>query len=251
MADKESKTSKKSDILPVAVDKFDEIIEDRGVERGSTLLISGGAGTGKTTFALQSIYFSAIEGNRCIYISFEEKPEKIKKHMLKNFGWDFYKLEEQGKVAFMKLDPTKIARSVESMIAAKTGALRIKVQEIEFPFKPDKICIDSLSALSIAFEKEENYRKYIRELFELLEGYDSVNFVISETEQNPKIYSKTGVEEFLADGVVVFYNLKVDRSRKNALEILKLRSSKHLKIMIPYKITKTGFKIEIPKDASM
>ena len=244
------KSPRKIEFLPVLVDKFDDLLEDNGLERGSTILISGGAGTGKTTFALQSIYHGALKGEKGLFLSFEEEPEKVKRHMLKNFGWDFYKLEKEGKVAFLKLDPAKIARSVESIIAKKTGSLKIKVREIEFPLKPDRICVDSLSSLSIAFEEEENYRKYIRELFELLESYNSVNFMISETEQNPKIYSKTGVEEFLADGVVVFYNLKVAEFRKNALEILKMRAGRHIKRMVPYKMTKDGFELEIPKDAS-
>lgn len=240
---------KKIELLPVRVSRFDELIQDKGIERSSTVLIAGGTGTGKTTFCLQSIYHGLCHGEKAVFISFEEDPEKIKQHMLKNFGWDFYKFENEGRIAFLRLDPAKIARSVESIIAAKSGSLKIKVQEIELPFKPDRICVDSLSALSIAFEEEDNYRKYIKELFELLENYNSVNFVIAETEQDPKIYSKTGVEEFLADAVIVFYNIKVGEFRRNALEILKIRSSKHLKRMIPYKLGSDGFDINIPKDA--
>ena len=111
---------------------------------------------------------------------------------------------------------------------------------------PDRVVVDSLSALSIAFEKEEIYRKYLRELFEALEASKAVSFVLSETEQNPKVYSRTGVEEFLADGVIVLYNMKKDGKRENALEILKLRSSRHRKGLIPYTFSKTGIDI-MPK----
>ncbi|MBI4043715.1 MAG: hypothetical protein HY393_02835, partial [Candidatus Diapherotrites archaeon] len=83
----------------------------------------------------------------------------------------------------------------------------------------------------------------VRELFETLELYNSVNFVITETEQNPRIYSRAGVEEFLADGVVVFYNIKVEDTRKKMLEILKLRSSAHERRLIPYRITEKGVEI--------
>ncbi|MFH1240257.1 MAG: ATPase domain-containing protein [Candidatus Diapherotrites archaeon] len=246
--DKTFDIPKTIEIMPIRVDKFDGLIKDGGLERGSTTLISGGTGTGKTTFALQSMYYSALKGEKGIFISFEEEPAKIKQHMLKNFGWDFYKLEKQGVFAFLKLDPAKIARTVEGKIAEKSGSLKIKIQNIELPFKPDRICLDSLSALSIAFEDEDNYRKYIRELFEFLESYNSVNLVIAETQQNPKIYSKTGVEEFLADAVVVLYNVKHEGFRKNALEILKLRSSEHVKKMVPYKIGSSGIEINTDKN---
>ena len=231
------------EVLPVRVSDFDRLLEDGGFERGSTNLISGGCGTGKTTFGLQSLYYGALNGEHGIFISFEEEPYKIKKHMKKNFGWDFYELEKKGLVAIVKFDPTKIARSVEGSIAQRTGGLRIKFRKMELPFVPDRIVIDSLSALSIGFEEEENYRKYLRELFESLEDNNSVNLVIGETEQDPQLYSRTGVEEFLADGVVVLYNMKINKKRENALEILKLRSSAHEKRMVPYMITKKGIEL--------
>jgi circadian clock protein KaiC len=238
---------KKFEVLPCRVDKFDQLLADGGLERGSTTLISGGAGTGKTTFCMQSLYNGAMHGEKGVFVSFEEEPEKIKQHMLKNFGWDFGKLEKSGRVAVIKLDPTKIARMVEETLAKELGILRIKVQELKLPIKPDRICLDSLSALSIAFENEENYRKYLKELFELLEDYNSVNLAISETEQNPRTYSRTGVEEFLADGVVVFYNLKENGKRRNAMEILKMRSGRHEKEMVPYRIGQGGIEIRFEK----
>ena len=199
---------------------------------------------------MQSIYNSALEGKKGIFISFEEEPEKIIQHMEKNFGWKIKELQKKGLMTVIKLDPTMIARMVEGAVAEKLGTLRIKVRELKLPVRPDKVCVDSLSALSIAFGDEEKYRKYVRELFEMLEEYNSVNLAIAETEQNPKTYTRTGVEEFLADGVIVFYNLKVDGKRENALEILKLRSGKHVKDMIPYAIGPKGIELVINKNAN-
>ncbi len=240
--------TKKIEIAPVRVDKFDLLLADHGLEKGSTTLISGGAGTGKTTFCMQSLYNAAKSGEKCIYISFEEEPAKIMQHMKKNFGWDFCKFEKAGTVAIIKIDPSKIARMVEGILAKEVGALRIKLPKLELPFDPDRMCIDSLSALSIAFEHEESYRKYIRELFEMLEGYNSINIVIGETEQNPTVYSRSGVEEFLADGVIVLYNLRIRGKRKNALEILKMRSGSHVKDIVPYKLGPKGIEIRIDEE---
>ena len=232
-------------IISTGIKEFDSLITDHGVEKGSTLLISGGAGTGKTTFSIQSMYHSAMTlGERGIYLSFEEEPEKIKLHMKKNYGWDLDALEKKGLFAIIKLDSMDIARSVEQILMDREDELQIDLNKIELPFTPDKIAIDSLSALSIAFTDEENYRKYIRELFESLEQLDCVTYVIAETEQDPKIYSRTGVEEFLADGVVVLYNLKRHGKRENAIEILKLRSSSHKKGMTPYKLTEKGITLQ-------
>lgn len=235
--------TKTGSFLPTRVSKFDDLISSQGLERGSTILISGGAGTGKTTFSLQSIYNGALNGERGIYISLEEDVERLKEHMLRNYGWDFYKMEEEGKVAILKYDPIEIARSVEAAIMASKEKLEIEFKQFELPFKPDRVAVDSLSALSIAFGSTESYRKYIRHLFEKLEDYNSVNFILTETEQDPKIYSRAGIEEFLADGVIVLYNIQVHNVRENALEILKLRASKHEKRIVPFEITSNGIEI--------
>ncbi|MBU1930453.1 hypothetical protein KJ972_03025 [Candidatus Micrarchaeota archaeon] len=234
---------KRFELLPIRVSNFDNLLEDHGVERGMNILVSGGAGTGKTTLAMQSIYFGALAGEKGVYISFEEDPEKIKYHMKKNFGWDFYELEKKGLVSIVKFDPAKIARQVEEVLVKEAGMLRIKVKEMELPIVPDRIAIDSISALAIEFESEKSYRKYVKEMFHMLQAYNSVNLIISETEQNPKTYSRTGVEEFVGDGVIVLYNLKIAGVRKNALEILKMRSGKHSKEMVPYSINEKGIEI--------
>ncbi|MDO8628010.1 MAG: ATPase domain-containing protein [Candidatus Diapherotrites archaeon] len=231
------------EILPTRVDGFDDLIDDGGFERGSTILISGGAGTGKTTFSMHMLYYGALKGEKGIYISFEEDPKKIKAHMKKNFGWDFYELEKKGLIAFIKIDPLKIARKIEAQILQGIAGTEIQIEQLPFPFKPDRVIVDSLSALGITFEDEENYRRYVRHMFEDLEGYNSVNIVLTETEQQPKVYSRAGIEEFLADGVIVFYNITKGKHRQNFIEILKLRSSNHERDLMEYEIRSDGIKV--------
>jgi KaiC/GvpD/RAD55 family RecA-like ATPase len=60
--------------------------------------------------------------------------------------------------------------------------------------------------------------------------------LITETKQIPETFSPTGVEEFLADGVVVLYNIRKGDIRENAIEVLKLRGAKHLKKIVAMQI---------------
>jgi KaiC/GvpD/RAD55 family RecA-like ATPase len=241
--------TEKREIVPLMISDFDKLIEKGGVKRGDNILVSGGTGTGKTTFCMQSILSGAIKGEKCVYLTFEESVEKIRENLTENFGWNISELEKKGCLTITRLDGMKIARLVEVALKKKCDSMNIDDNSFSFPFKPDRIVIDSLSALSIAFSNdEENYRRYLQYLFDKLASFNSVNLIITETIQNPEIYSREGIEEFLADGVIVLYNIKAPGGQRyNALEILKLRCSAHVKKLVPYQIQSGKGIIVLPK----
>lgn len=242
--------SEKRAVVPVGVSDFDTLIARKGVKRGDNILISGGTGTGKTTFCMQSLVSAIKKGEKCVYITLEEPPEKIRENLEENFGWNIRELEEKKKLLMIKLDGMRIARQVEVALKKKIEKIEIEDRSLDFPFQADRVVIDSLSALSIAFSKdEEGYRRYLQYLFEKLSQKNSLNLIITETKQDPKVYSREGIEEFLADGVIVLYNIKAKGGQRyNALEILKLRSSEHVKKLVPYKIVNGKGFIIMPKE---
>ena len=98
-----------------------------------------------------------------------------------------------------------------------------------------------MTAVASAFTtQEDSYRVYIEQLFRFFEKIEATTFLITETEQIPKIFSATGVEEFLADGVIVLYNIKRGEIRENAIEVLKMRGEKHQKKIVAMQITDEG-----------
>jgi KaiC/GvpD/RAD55 family RecA-like ATPase len=246
------------EFLKTRVSTFDDLISRKGIERGNTILVSGGCGTGKTVLTLQSVYNGALAGERGIYVSLVEEPDKIRRHMKANFGWDVEALEAKGLMSIQKIDPFALADDITSMyenernITAPDAGLFNTVREdislvdsrkIKIPFKPDRIAIDSISSLEAAFTNKDCYRTYLQAMLDALNKHNSVNFLLSEIEQEPDTYSKTGIEEFLVDGVVVLYNLRKGQVRRRALEILKLRCSDHVKEIIPYMIGENGIVI--------
>jgi KaiC/GvpD/RAD55 family RecA-like ATPase len=244
------------ELLKTRVSTFDDLINRKGIEQGNTILISGGCGTGKTVFTLQSLYNAAVAGEKGIYISLVEDPNKIRRHMKSNFGWDVEAYESKGLLSLQKVDPFELAEDVTAMFESDRNLSSESViinqgkdislvdsRKIKIPFKPERIVIDSISSLEAAFTNKEYYRMYLQTMLEALGKHNSVNFLISEIEQEPDKYSKSGVEEFLVDGVVVLYNLRKGQMRRRALEILKLRSSDHVKELVPYMITGEGITI--------
>jgi len=67
--------------------------------------------------------------------------------------------------------------------------------------------------------------------------------LITETKQIPEIFSTSGVEEFLADGVIVVYAIKRGNIRESAIEVLKLRGAKHKKKIVAIQINDNGIEV--------
>ena len=225
--------------VAVGVPGFDQLIST-GIPKGNSVLISGGPGTGKTTFCLQVIKHAVEKGEKCLYLTFEEEPVRLKQHM-KSYGWDPIEMEKTGNLVIKKMQSFDLSRSIEALLAKASGELAIELEEIEgvIPanFKPDRVIIDSLSAVAAAFVgKEEGYRIYIEQLFDLFKKMGTTSFLITEIEQETSKYSRSGIEEFLADAVFVFYNIRQKNVRLNALEILKVRGTPHQKKIVPFKI---------------
>ncbi len=232
--------------VKTGIQGFDELFE-KGIPKGTSILIAGGAGSGKTIMCLQILNNAALNNEKCLYLSLEESEFRLKKHM-HDFGWDAEKLEKKGLIKIQRVEPFKIARQVEALLAQEKGELKMEagsiVELIPKDFKPQWVIIDSLTALAAAFKDDEtNYRIYAEQLFRFLESLGATSFLISETEQIPVSFSKAGVEEFLADGIIVLYNIKHENVRENAIEVLKLRGGCHKKKIVAMQICKEGINV--------
>jgi len=223
--------------IETGIPGFDQLLE-KGIPKGNTLLVAGGAGSGKTIFCLQTLAHHAALGKKCLVMSFEESKKRLMEHM-NDFGLEANELIKKGNLRIQRFNPFDITRNVEALLAKQKGELLIDVEPVILPndFNPDFILVDSLTSIASAFTgREESYRIYIEQLFRFFETIGATSFLITETEQVPKIFSQTGVEEFLADGVIVIYNLKRGNVRENAIEILKLRGAKHQKRIVAMNI---------------
>jgi KaiC/GvpD/RAD55 family RecA-like ATPase len=109
MSDKKQTKSELSPIqrVPTGIPGFDELCSG-GILRNRSYLLSGTAGAGKTIFGLQYLYNGITKyGENGIYIATEERPEQVRENV-KQFGWDFEALEEEGKLAILDACSTKI-----------------------------------------------------------------------------------------------------------------------------------------------
>ena len=246
---------KKEKILKTEIEGFDKLFSEGGIPQGNSILVAGGPGTGKSTFCRQICYNLVSNGKNCMYVSFEESKDRVIKSM-ESFGWDVKKYIDEGKLLIQKINPLDILRMKFGSIGGSGSAteLSYKIKPLVIPkdFNPEIIVVDSLTAIIAAsLTKDKNYRIYLQQLFGFFEETGATSFLITETDPVPTRYSETGIEEFLADGIIVLYNVKKENMRENALEILKMRYGKHEKKIVLMEITEKGVNIHPDKKVSV
>lgn len=256
---KSDKKSKKSDVKPKGSSKkdklkmeflktnvpgFDELIKD-GIPVGSSILVEGGPGNGKTIMCLSLVKTMCEMGKKVLFMSFEEPEERLKIH-LNSFGVDYYKYKEAGLLYIKRFNALDIARSVEALLSEAKKELLIEVQPVLIPqgFDPDIVIIDSLSSIASAFSGESSrFRVYMEQLFRYLESHHITSFLIREV-SNPTHIGNAFIEQgdavsFLSDGIIILYNVYYKSGyRKRALEILKMRGSNISRKIVEFEILK-------------
>jgi KaiC/GvpD/RAD55 family RecA-like ATPase len=248
---KEIEESKKEYIW-TGIKGMDALFDD-GIISGNAIIIAGGTGTGKTILTLQIMHEALKKGEKCLYMTLEESEGKLISHM-RDFGWDGQDYLKSKQLVVKRINPFDLVRSVDALLARAKGELLLDINPIILPegFMPDKIFIDSLTAMAAAFtEKDETYRIYIEQFFRYLESTKATSFLITETDQLPIRFSPTGVEEFLADGVIVLYNIRKGATRQRAIEVLKMRGVSHKHKVVAVDITSKGMNIIPTKEISI
>lgn len=212
---------------------LDELMEG-GLPTGSVTLLSGTCGTGKSIFGMQFIYFGAKAGEPGVFISFEESPESIKSNV-SGFGWDIEKLERENKIIIIRLDPFH----VEDIYDLVESAIK--------KIKAKRVVIDSISALGLYIRDPPEIRLTILNLSSLLRKLGCTSIITSEILPTQENLSRFGVEEFVADGVIILYYLRVDAKYARSLTVWKMRGTEHSQKLHPYAISKKGI-ITYPKE---
>ncbi|UCG95268.1 MAG: AAA family ATPase [archaeon] len=200
-----------------------------GFIKGSSILVTGSTGTGKTIFCCQFLWEGLQNGERCMYITFEELPEEIKADA-EVFGWDFDKYDKSGKLTLTFKDPfqtTDITTRLENEIR-QTGISRVVV--------------DSTSLLGLYFKNPHDIRRELYKLISALKASGATSLLTAEVPEEDGI-SRFGVEEYVTDGVIYLHYTGIGGEEGSHLQVRKMRRSKIEKGFYPLLFTKNGLKV--------
>jgi len=216
-----------------------------GFLRGSVNLISGGAGAGKTIFSLQYLWNGLTKFNEPgLYVSTEEDPDDLRNDALA-LGWDFSKYEKAGAFAFRFHPPYDFK--------AFSGSLKQAITQL----KAKRIVIDSTSVFGIALDDIFEARKLSFELQKLLKQLGVTGISTSEISGEGPIdvssgavtLSRFGVEEFVADSVILLHYGGLGGASDRMLRIIKMRRTDHKKGLFPFNISGKGITVSTKEGA--
>jgi len=222
----ESKTDVRA---PTGLPEFDRMLEG-GFLPGSLITLKGRPGTGKTIFGSQFLYHGAKNAKQSgMYVSMLEG-EKSYLHNMRRLGLDFEPLMAQKRFSFLEIP----APTSEGLPALWEQIAR-EIEENE----TERLVIDSFTAMSPAFQTVGDLRTFTHVLLGKIVGGASGCTTLLITEEgtgNMGSFPWTGVEEFVADGVIKFSIIPSGEARVRYMEITKMRGTNHQMGPIPIDI---------------
>jgi len=199
-----------------------------GFPSRSLVLLSGNPGCGKTIMATRFLYHGASErGEKGVYVSFAENQEDYYKYMTQ-LGMNMKDLEEKGLFKFLDY-PTM---SKTGMTEATTEMLKVVME-----FGAKRVVVDPLTAILQVLGQEDS-RTFLHMVFGKMVKSQGVTCIVIGEIPYGESKSGFGIEEFVADGVIVLRQVRTATSEKKILDIVKMRGAPVERSVFEYLIDK-------------
>jgi KaiC/GvpD/RAD55 family RecA-like ATPase len=219
-----------------------------GYPRGTTVLVSGSSGTGKTIFCSQFLHSGIKEQQEPgIFISLEERASDIFEQML-SLGWDLEEHVQNGKLiiidaGFLKTRALSARRDVVESFDVDAFIQSICNASIKIGAK--RVVIDSIPAMGLQSERASEFRMIFSRMSTFLLNLGLTCLITTECPEFPSI-SRYGIEEFVARGVIILSMKKESSELKRFLRVRKMRGIAHSMRNIPFEITEGGIVLYLP-----
>jgi len=233
--------------MKTGIDGFDLICQG-GLPRGRTTLVSGTAGSAKTIFAAQFLSIGIRRHKETgVFVTFEETPADIKSNML-GFGWDIEKWQREGKWAFVDASPEPGQETIE-IGSYDLGALLARLEHAVKKVGASRVALDSLGAIFSQFTSVATLRHEMLRIVWALKRMGVTAVLTAERTQEYGEIARYGIEEFVADNVIILRNVLEEEKRRRTVEILKFRGTSHQKGEYPFTVVPAEGIIAIPLSA--
>jgi circadian clock protein KaiC len=223
---------------PTGIRGLDEITKG-GLPRGRPTLICGGTGAGKTLFAMEFLMRGAMDyGEPGVFMTFEETPEDLAKNFM-SLGFDLHEMMARG---LIETDHVRIARrEIEETGEYDLEGLFIRLGSAIDSIGAKRVVLDTMEALFSELPNATILRAELRRLFHWLKDRGVTAVVTGE--KGDKTLTRYGLEEYVADCVILLDFRIVKQIATRRLRIVKYRGSSHGPDEYPFLISERGLSI--------
>ncbi len=214
---------------------FDALL-DGGIPRGNVVLLAGRAGTGKSIFSAQYVHYgSSVLDEKTLYITFVEDKQRFLRNM-KQFGLNMEEMEAKGLMKVMNLQVPP---------AGQQNKLADEIVGAFEEFKPSRAVLDPFSALTITSSgSKAELQAFVHSIVSRISKQTECTTILVHEVAAGADQIGSGVDEFMADGIVVLYYLMRGKAKIKAIEIRKMRGTKHSNQAILLEITDKWIEID-------
>jgi circadian clock protein KaiC len=217
--------------VSTGIDRLDGMLGGGGVFRGSSVLVSGTAGMGKSTIAAHIADAACRRGERVLYFAFEESQAQIARNM-RSVGLDLQRWADRGLLAFHAARPTMCGLEVHL----------VNVHRAVEAFCPDLVVIDPLSNL-ITIGEQKQVRSMLTRLIDFLKSRRITGVFTDLTAADLNLEkTEVGVSS-LMDTWILLRNLEHNGERNRGLYVIKSRGMAHSNQIREFVITNDGVRL--------
>lgn len=212
--------------------ELDDMLGGKGYFRGSTIMVTGTAGTGKSSVAAHLAESTCRRGERCMYFSFEESPAQIVRNM-RSVGIHLQPYVDRHLLQFHSARPTM--HGLEMHL--------VKMHKMIETFRPKVVIVDPISNLQRAGSLDDSTNMLVR-LIDFLRKQQITTFFISLSSMGSTSLEMTdeGMSS-LVDTWLLVRDIELGGERNRALYVLKSRGMAHSNQVREFLITSKGIKL--------
>ena len=214
--------------LPTGIAGFDHVAMG-GLPARRATVVAGQAGSAKTVFAAQFLAEGVRRGEPGVFVTLEE-PAKDLRANLRTLGWDVETWEKQTDWRFVDASPLARGDEMHPRAHYSVETLAAQIGHAVDATGAQRLALDSLNGVLALHDDAVSARQQLRALISALRGMGLTIVLTVETPGDPGgTLSRYGVEEFVADNVVLLRNVREGSFRRRTVEVLKMRGAMHRK----------------------
>ena len=232
------KAGERLEKAPSGIAGLDEITLG-GLPRGRATLICGSAGCGKTMLGIEFLVKGARDYSEPgVFVAFEETKNELVVNAA-SLDFDLGKLVREGKLAIdhVHVDPNEIAETGDYDLEGLFIRLKYAIESVG----AKRVVLDTIETLFSGFSNTVLLRAEIRRLFQYLKSFGVTAIITGERGENS--LTRFGLEEYVADCVILLDHRVADQITTRSLRIVKYRGSSHGTNEYPFIIDEQGFSV--------